>query len=507
VTQQPQSEASGKPLDDPERTRRIVNGLELIVTIPVMASLAWGVARAPDSAFRLPALFFLCCVIAVELIPIPAWQTVSLSLSFPVTIAIAMLYSPVLAGAIVWLGSFDMRDLRREITVRRGLWNRSQIAVSIMAGSWVFHQIALPLDVWWRLAGGAIAATVTAYAINTLLVALHAALEHDMSLFEVVIKMHGARPAEFLGWYLGLAMLGAAIARFYLTDGAWSVVMFLLPVVLARQMYFKNRFLADRLVEQNELLAEQAERLEELLRKEHQTVIDLRELNRMKGDFVAVVSHELRTPLTALVGYSKTLRQPQFSDDPAMREEFLERMERQGDRLLNLVENLLTTAKLESDEISVSFGRMRFADLAREVVEGFGDEASRIQVDIPEDLPLLHTDRELLGRVLTNLLDNALKYSPDGSPCELRARADGHDVVFRVRDLGIGIAPEQLERIFDRFHQVDSSNTRRFPGAGLGLSMVSDLLAHLGGTITVESTLRGGSTFTVRLPAWLPANA
>jgi signal transduction histidine kinase len=363
------------------------------------------------------------------------------------------------------------------------------------------------LDVWWRLAGGAIAATITAYAINTVLVALHAALEHDMSLRRVVVKMHGARPAEFLGWYLGLAMLGAAIARFYLTDGAWSVVMFLLPVVLARQMYFKNRFLADRLVEQNELLAEQAERLEELLRKEHQTVSELRELNRMKGDFVAVVSHELRTPVTALVGYSKTLRQPEFSDDPAMREEFLERMERQGDRLLHLVENLLTTAKLESDEISVSFGRMRFADLVQEVIEGFGDEGTRIQVDIPDDLPLLHTDRELLGRVLTNLLDNALKYSPGGSPCELRARAEGYDVVFRVRDLGIGIAPEQLERIFDRFHQVDSSSTRRFPGAGLGLSMVSDLLAHLGGTITVESTLRGGSTFTVRLPAWVPANA
>jgi hypothetical protein len=132
VTQQPQSEASAKPLD-PERTRRVVNGVELIVTIPVMASLVWGVARAPDSAFRLPALFFLGCVIAVELIPIPAWQTVSLSLSFPITIAIAMLYNPLLAGAIVWLGSFDLRDLRREITVRRGLWNRSQIAVSIVA--------------------------------------------------------------------------------------------------------------------------------------------------------------------------------------------------------------------------------------------------------------------------------------------------------------------------------------------------------------------------------------
>ncbi|MGZ5302323.1 MAG: sensor histidine kinase, partial [Actinomycetota bacterium] len=121
--------------------------------------------------------------------------------------------------------------------------------------------------------------------------------------------------------------------------------------------------------------------------------------------------------------------------------------------------------------------------------------------------PVLHTDRQLLSRVITNLLDNALKYSPEETICELDARADDDELVFSVRDYGIGIEPEQMARIFERFYQVDSSSTRRFSGAGLGLSMVRDLVRHLGGTVSVESAPAEGSTFTVRLPIRAPEEA
>jgi len=179
-------------------------------------------------------------------------------------------------------------------------------------------------------------------------------------------------------------------------------------------------------------------------------------------------------------------------------------MERQGDRLLRLVENLLTASKLESEELQVTISRVLFEDLVREIMEGLGTEAPRISINVPDDLPVLHTDRDLLGRVLSNLLDNALKYSQKGSPCELDARAEDSRIVFKVTDHGIGIEPEKLERIFDRFYQVDSSITRPFAGAGLGLSMVRDLLDHLGGTIVVESTPGEGSRFTVTLPVSAP---
>jgi two-component system phosphate regulon sensor histidine kinase PhoR len=297
------------------------------------------------------------------------------------------------------------------------------------------------------------------------------------------------------------------IARFYVTVGLWSVAVLLAPLIFARQMYFRSRSLADVLAEQNRVLEDQTRKLEQLLQKEHHQVDELRELNRMKGEFVAVVSHELRTPVTALIGYAKTLREPEFAEDPIMRREFLERMERQGDRLLRLVENLLTASRIESRQLPVSISRVLFEDIVREVVEELSVEVERIKVDVPADLPVLHTDRQLLGRVVRNLLDNALKYSPEGTPCEIQARAQGDHLVFSVKDAGIGIPPELLPRIFERFYQVDSSTTRVFRGAGLGLSLVKDLLDHLGGTIEVQSAPDQGSTFTVTLPVRAPEPA
>jgi hypothetical protein len=153
---------------------------------------------------------------------------------------------------------------------------------------------------------------------------------------------------------------------------------------------------------------------------------------------------------------------------------------------------------------SISIGRVLFEDLVREVVEGLAGDASRVHVSLPGELPVLTTDRQLLSRVLQNLVDNALKYSPDGSPSELEAHAEGGSLVFWVQDHGIGIPQDEMPRIFDRFYQVDSSSTRTFRGAGLGLSLVADLLEHLGGTIDVTSEPGEGSRFTVRLPVRHP---
>jgi signal transduction histidine kinase len=500
------SQAAAQGIADPGANDRRIRVLEFAVIVPTIVWCAWAISRTSSEEIGPPAFFFfVAAVMAVDLIPVPVWGGMQLSLSFPILIGVAMLYPPAVAGSIALLGSVDPREFRREVGPMRALWNRAQMAVAIIASSAVFSEIASMRSPWYRLFPAAALATICAYATNVLLVATHGSFTYRMTIPKVLAKMHGTRPYEFILSYLGLGLFGLAIAAFFDADGAWSVVVFLAPLVFARQMYFRSRALADRLADQNELLAEQAERLERLLEKEHATVDELRELNRMKGEFVAVVSHELRTPVTALIGYAKTLRQTEFAEDPGMRSEFLERMERQGERLLRLVENLLTTAKLESEELAISVGRVLFEDLSREVVEGLGTESVRIKVIVPNDLPVLHTDRELLGRIVSNLLDNALKYSPDGTPCELGARADGGGIAFWVRDEGIGIDPAELTRIFDRFYQVDSSTTRKFRGAGLGLSMVRDLVGHLGGKIEVESVPGAGSSFTVHLPDTVPA--
>ncbi len=484
-----------------------VTALEAVLIIPIACWLCWQATTVDWTMIGWGALFFVICIMAVDLIPIPAWEDIELSLSFPIMIGVAMLYSPPVAGMIAIIGSSDIHELRRDTPFLRAMWNRSQMALAIVAGSLVFHELATVTSRWWILVPAALVATVAAYTINAILVALHASLQHGLTVPQVLRKMHGSRPVEFLASYIGLALFGVVIARFFIEEGAWSVVVFLAPLVFARQMYFQSRMMADRLAEQNELLTAQAQRLENLLRKESATVDQLRELNRMKGEFVAVVSHELRTPITAMTGYAKTLRLPQFADDALLREEFLERMERQGNRLIGLVENLLTTSRLENDQLSISIGRVLFEDVCRESIEGLGADADRVVTSVPEDIPVMHTDRQLLSRIITNLLDNALKYSPEGSPCEMDARTDGGELVFSVRDHGIGIEPDQRERIFERFYQVDSSSTRRFSGAGLGLSMVRDLVRHLGGTVTVESTPGEGSTFTVRLPIHAPDEA
>ena len=484
--------------------RWIIVAYQFAVVVPALAYLTLTLPGARDEVLDPAVLFFMVAVAAVDLIPVPAWGGMQLSLSFPLLLGVAIVFHPPVAMAIALVGSVDPREFRREVSLLKALYNRSQMALSVLAGSALFRLVATPDDDWYHLLLGIVLAATVAYVINASLVAGLEALQRGYTFWQVLARMHGPAPYEFLLSYLGLGLFGAVIAQFYRTEGFWSVLVFLGPLVFARQMYFRSRSLADRLADQNDVLAEQARRLEELLETEHHTVNELRELNRMKGEFVAVVSHELRTPVTALLGYAKTLRQPEFAGDPKMREEFLERMERQSERLLRLVENLLTASNLENEQLRISIGRVLFEDLVREVVESLGGGGDRVRVHIAGELPVLTTDRQLLSRVLQNLVDNAIKYSPDGSSCELEASSDGDHILFSVRDHGIGISPEEQSRIFDRFYQVDSSSTRTFRGTGLGLSLVRDLLEHLGGTIEVASQPGEGSRFTVRLPVQHP---
>jgi signal transduction histidine kinase len=249
-------------------------------------------------------------------------------------------------------------------------------------------------------------------------------------------------------------------------------------------------------------LREQNARLGRLLREEQQRVDELRELNRLKGEFVDVASHELRTPLTTILGYAKTLRRPEFSQDEAARDEFLEAIERQGDRLTRLLENLLAVSSSEKGPRPAQRKLVSFEIVLDDVERGLGEQANRIRRRVDGDLPLLETDPDLLALVLDNLIDNALKFSPPDRSCEVRARREAATLIFWVRDEGMGVAPEDIPRIFDRFYQVDSSSTRRHGGVGLGLSLVRRSVDELGGDIRGASEPGEGSTFTVTMPAF-----
>jgi len=273
--------------------------------------------------------------------------------------------------------------------------------------------------------------------------------------------------------------------------GLATLYLLLLPI---------TRRVAKTLSGQNDTLAEQAEQLRSLLGREQQRVAELRELNELKDGFVAMASHEVRTPLTSIIGYAKTLRRPEFSDDPAAREEFLEAIERQGDRLSRLVENLLASSRIEDERGRLTLVPVSLVDVMRNLLATLGPRARRVVVSLPPDLPVVVSDPQRVELIMTNLIDNALKFSSPGTSCEVTAWTEGESVAVSVRDQGIGVVQEHLDRIFDRFYQVDSSVTRGYSGVGLGLSLVKELTSSLGGTVDVSSVPREGSTFTIKIP-------
>ena len=160
---------------------------------------------------------------------------------------------------------------------------------------------------------------------------------------------------------------------------------------------------------------------------------------------------------------------------------------------------------MEKHEAQTQVSTFDLRALAEEVAEGFHEGGSRIRLAVPEIQ--LVSDRIRIGEILTNLVDNALKYSSDGAPVDIGAAVRGDQVVVWVQDCGVGIEQEDLGRIFERFYQTDQSSTRRFGGVGLGLHLVTELAATLGGRVEVESAPGVGSTFTVTLPMWLPIKA
>jgi signal transduction histidine kinase len=470
----------------------------LAVVLPLGAWLTTEIIGKPDQFLHPSLLFWICAIALVDLVPVSLSEGMQMSLSFPIELAIAILYGPAVAALITLLGSFDPRELKGELPPLKAAFIRSQVAVSILAENLLFHSFASIRSPWFTIVPAILAAIAAGYLVNALFVAAHVRLAEGTAIKAVFAMMQVGSAREFFLSYLGLSLFGLVIAHVFSHEGGWLVVVFVAPLIFGRQMYFRSRALSDRLAEQNAVLANQAELLQEHLSREQQSVAELQELNRMKSEFVAVASHELRTPLTTIIGYAKTLRRAEFAQDESMRDEFLETMERQGNRLLRLVENLLSTADVERDRLSLE--RVSLAELFEEMVDGLGANRSRVRVVIPSGPASLVTDRGKLERTLSNLLDNALKYSPPPSVCELGARAEEKSIVMWVRDEGIGIPPEELDRIFERFYQSDSSHTRSFGGVGLGLALVKGLVQVLGGDISVASTPGKGSVFTVTIP-------
>jgi signal transduction histidine kinase len=227
----------------------------------------------------------------------------------------------------------------------------------------------------------------------------------------------------------------------------------------------------------------------------------LRELDRLKDEFVAVASHELRTPLAAVYGAAITLRRQEL--DPKARDSMLDLIFHESHRLARIVNDVLWASQLESGRLGTTIEKCNGVELADEVLAEararLPDDSS-LELVASESVPAVAADEEKLRRVLVNLVDNAVKYSPDGGRIRVEIEpADGH-VRFGVQDQGLGIPDSEQERIFDKFHRLDPNLQRGVSGTGLGLYICRELVLQMNGRIWVESTVGTGSTFSFELP-------
>lgn len=230
-------------------------------------------------------------------------------------------------------------------------------------------------------------------------------------------------------------------------------------------------------------------------------VESLADLNRLKSEFVATVSHELRTPLTTVVGFAELLlAEPGLTDE---QREFVEVIDRSGDRLLRLVGDLMLLARAEAGGLQLELGDLDVARLCREAAEESVPADQRRGITMTTDIgdgPPARGDAVRLRQVIDNLLSNARKFTPNGGRVSLGAQAEGDGWLIEVADTGIGIAPDEQAHIFERFYRASNAGLDQAPGIGLGLAVTRAIVELHGGTITLRSTPGEGTTVSVVLP-------
>jgi two-component system phosphate regulon sensor histidine kinase PhoR len=232
-------------------------------------------------------------------------------------------------------------------------------------------------------------------------------------------------------------------------------------------------------------------------------ITDLKKLEKMRVEFVANVSHELKTPLASIKGFVETLKDGAVRE-PENADRFLGIIEKHANRLDNLINDLLSLSKMESRETPLDLKKIRLLPLIRRITANLEDRIREknhsldLQVE-PEGLELV-ADEPLLDQAVTNLLDNAIKYTPPGGRLSVSARNNNGRIELAVTDTGIGIPEHDLPRIFERFYRVDKARSREMGGTGLGLAIVKHIMLAHGGEVRVESQLGSGSTFTLSLP-------
>jgi signal transduction histidine kinase len=317
-------------------------------------------------------------------------------------------------------------------------------------------------------------------------------LELDQDYRAAAISIGDARSR--LALILALALLALYVSLFPFLRRVTS------------QLEARNRRLREHAEERGRLLEgeraarAEAEAVQRLLIEQNER---LRELDVLKDDFVSLVSHELRTPLTSIRGYVELLLDEEGELTRDQQQRFLRIVDRNSQRLLGLVSDLLFLAQIEAGKLAIEVGAVQLDDLVDECVETSSPvaDANGVELHVSADrLPSMQGDATRLAQALDNLVSNALKFTPSGGRVDVRLKADEDVALLEVEDTGLGIPANEQRHLFERFFRSSSATGNAIPGTGLGLAITKAIVERHGGRIELESTENAGTTVRVELP-------
>jgi signal transduction histidine kinase len=460
------------------QSERRLLALELGVITPTVLGGALLVGSHPHE-FDFELIWWALAVSLVELIPVPAWRGIHLSLGFPLLMALAILWSPTAAGVTAFVGSTDPREFRGEVTVLRAIFNRSQVALSVFAASSVFHLLVgtfpdSPAVMFrdspiWLLGVASMIAALADYLVNSTLVTLFTSLRVGLPPVQVLKELRIGGSGEFFISYLGLGILGLVMAAFTARAGLWSLPVFLAPLLFARQMFFRSQALEEAHKELQER--------EQVLKALSNAMAEERADERLQiagylHDDLAQVLFRLSIQVDVA---RKLLEKGKVTDVGAQLDKIRESKQETSDRIRALIRDLHRSP----------LGAKGLA----EALESFTDEVGRdssvrfhrdvADIDLPAPIALLvyHIAREGVM--------NALKHA-QARDMWISVREEGGDIVLTLRDNGVGF---------------DSSAPG--PEGHFGMAMMRERAQVGGGRFEAQSAPGEGATITVKFPTVL----
>jgi signal transduction histidine kinase len=268
---------------------------------------------------------------------------------------------------------------------------------------------------------------------------------------------------------------------------------------MAAQLYNLTAGMQDRIGEATAGLRIANETLNQKMREIEETNRKLLELDALKSEFVSMVSHDLKTPLTSIIGFARTLMSLELP--PEQRVRYLRIIEGEGKRLSRLISEYLDISKIEAGRFVLNCGEVSLPALIDEIVQITAPlHPERLRISIGDSVGTITADKERLRRAIMNVIDNALKYSPVEEKILIGADRVGEEIVIAVEDRGVGVPPDEREKIFAKFYRSGRLAPNRYPGSGLGLTIARAVVLAHGGSIAVEEAVPKGSRFIIRLP-------